>query len=199
MCVNVLLKSCLLTLLQLPVGAGLWFLLMFNLNPVNSPPHPSPAVKPLFTVTHGDGRYGNIPLHFIPSPVTWATHKSETKAYREDKKPGERQAFLPKLQTKNLEGFWRIFFIFPPHVVPVSVRFSLLSSPSRWWRRTWWRARPGRLCCGPAGPPAGPALPAEPGSPPGRTWRRTWPRLLTEETKRSVLDGQHQGWNDSFN
>lgn len=44
------------------------------------PPHllPSP-LKPLFTVAQGDRRHGNIPLQFIPAPITWETSKSQTK------------------------------------------------------------------------------------------------------------------------
>lgn len=54
----------------------------------------------------------------------------------------------------------------------------LVASPSRWLHCTLWRARPGRLDCGPAGPRASPALPGAPGSPPAATWPRTWPLPL---------------------
>lgn len=43
------------------------------------PGHTSTPLKPLFTVAQGDRRHGNIPLEFIPGPITWETSKSQTK------------------------------------------------------------------------------------------------------------------------
>lgn len=45
------------------------------------PPTTTPPLEPLFTVAQGDRHHGNIPLQFIPAPITWETSKSQTKKW----------------------------------------------------------------------------------------------------------------------
>lgn len=68
----------------------------------------SSPLKPLFTVTLGDRRHGNITLELIPAPITWETRKSQTKKRQENGQMGQKgekkQNTSFSSSDSNLEG-----------------------------------------------------------------------------------------------